>query len=403
MTEYVDERYPFSGPTTAVQPGGNGRHQQGIPPEPEGPPSEVEHAPAPAPAPRGALKNWQPFTLRDAYQERAPVAYAVGKLFELPSVNIVYGAPGCLKSFLLADLAVCVASGNPWLQPLPGENGEALTVHPGPVVWLDFDNGQRRTHDRFAALGRALKLPEETPLYYYSMPSPWLNSDSKGQVAELSELIKGHGARLVVIDNLGAVTPTVDENSPEIIRVFSNLRWLAETTGAAVVVIHHQRKSNGFKTRKGESLRGHSGIEAALDLALLIERSEEQRTNLVVAATKSRGQEVEPFGGIFAVEFRPDGELHAARFFGKPVLSDELVMVATIRAAILASLAAGEEVKKGELVTRTQAKLSGIGEKRITGIIDLLLEQGVLNATYGPHRSQLISKTSDENGAEEAE
>lgn len=347
-------------------------------------------------APKGVLSAWQPFTLKDAYQERPPVNYAVGKLFELPSVNIVYGPPGCLKSFLMADLAVCVASGNPWLPPAPGEGGQSLTVTPGPVIWLDFDNGQRRTHDRFGALGRALRLPEDTtPLYYYSMPTPWLNTDNKAQIGELGEIIKTHNARLVVVDNLGAVTPTVDENSAEIIRVFAHLRWLAEYTGAAVDVIHHQRKSNGFKTRKGESLRGHSGIEAALDLVLLVERSEEQRDNLAIIPTKTRGLEVKPFGAIFAFELRPDGELNVARFFGKAVQSDELLLVATIRAAVLASLAAGEEIKKGELVTRTQAQLSGIGENRVIGVINLLIEQGILSARYGPRNSQLISKKPD--------
>ena len=350
----------------------------------------------PTPAPKGVLSAWQPFTLKDAYEERPPLAYAVGKLFELPSVNVVYGQPGGYKSFLMADLAACVASGSPWLSPAPGENGAAFPVTPGVAVWLDFDNGKRRTHDRFAALGRARNLPEDTPLAYYSMPTPWLNTDNKGQIAELAELIKARGARLVIIDNLGAVTPTVDENSAEIIRVFAHLRWLAEDTGVALVVIHHQRKSNGWKTRKGESLRGHSGIEAALDLVLLVERSEEQRENLAIVPTKTRGLECKSFGAIFAFENRPDGELNAARFFGKAVQSDELVMVATIRAAILASLAAGEEVKKGELVTRTQAKLSGIGEKRITGVIDFMLEQGVLTAHYGPRKSQLISKTGEE-------
>ena len=355
-----------------------------------------QDTPPTAPAPKGVLKAWQPFTLKDAYQDRPPIAYAVGRLFELPSVNIVYGQPGGFKSLLVADLAVCVASGLPWLNPAPRESGAAFPVSPGPAVWLDFDNGKRRTHEHFGALARSRNLPDDIPLFYYSMPIPWLDSANKTHIAELGELLKSHGARLVVIDNLGAVTPTVKENDSEIIRPFAHFRWLAEYTGAAVVVIHHERKSNGFKTRKGENLRGHSGIEAALDLALLVERSEEQEDNAVITATKSRGAKVKPFGAIFAYEDKPDGELYKALFFGKAAQSDELILVANIRAAILASLAAGEEVKKGELVNRTQAQLSGIGENRVIGVINLLLEQGVLVARYGPRNAQLISKTSEE-------
>ncbi len=59
--------------------------------------------------------SWQAYTLADAYQARPPIQYIAGALFEVPSLNIVYGAPGTLKSFLLQDLAVCVAAGQEWL------------------------------------------------------------------------------------------------------------------------------------------------------------------------------------------------------------------------------------------------------------------------------------------------
>jgi hypothetical protein len=115
------------------------------------------------------------------------------------------GAPGAYKSFLLADLCGCVAGGRAWLPPLNGENGDGMPVLPGAAVWLDFDNGRRRTHDRFAALGRALQLPESSPLSYYSMPTPSLDPRSRDHVSGLVDLLKEAGAKLVVIDNLGAI------------------------------------------------------------------------------------------------------------------------------------------------------------------------------------------------------
>ena len=108
---------------------------------------------------------WKAFTLADAYQARPPVEYVTGRLFEIPSLNIVYGAPGTLKSFLLQDLAVCVASGQDWLTPAPWQgSGRGIITKQAPVIWLDFDNGTRRTHNRFEALGRARNLPAETPI-----------------------------------------------------------------------------------------------------------------------------------------------------------------------------------------------------------------------------------------------
>ncbi len=114
--------------------------------------------------------------------------------------------------------------------------------------------------------------PATTPLYYVSMPVPWLDASDPLQVDLLVARLDKLAARLLVVDNLGTVLGEADENSAEMARVMSNFRRLAEHTGAAVVILHHQRKGNGFKGRAGDTLRGHSSIEAALDLALLIQR-----------------------------------------------------------------------------------------------------------------------------------
>lgn len=60
-------------------------------------------------------------TVNDAYTERESLTYIVDGLIEQGSLNIVYGAPGCLKTMLLIDMAVCVASGQPWLESLQDE------------------------------------------------------------------------------------------------------------------------------------------------------------------------------------------------------------------------------------------------------------------------------------------
>jgi len=116
---------------------------------------------------------WQVFTLKDAFAPRDPLIWIVEGIISEGSLSIWYGAPGTLKSMFLSDMAVSVAAGYRWLTQ-PDNPMTGLVTAPGAVLWLDFDNGQRRTHERFAALARARNLSDSTPVYYVSMPSPML-------------------------------------------------------------------------------------------------------------------------------------------------------------------------------------------------------------------------------------
>ena len=61
-------------------------------------------------------EDWHVYTLENAYEERPPLRHVIDGLFPSPSLSIIYGAPGTIKSLLVADLAICLAAGLP---PLP--------------------------------------------------------------------------------------------------------------------------------------------------------------------------------------------------------------------------------------------------------------------------------------------
>ena len=138
------------------------------------------------------LPSGGPILSADAYAPREALQFAVSGLLTLPSLSIVYGAPGTLKSFLLADMAINVAAGLPWLAALPGEGDIARAVIQSPAMWIDFDNGARRTHERFDALGHAYKLPADVPIVYYSMPSAGLDAGDTAAMVTLADRIKEH-------------------------------------------------------------------------------------------------------------------------------------------------------------------------------------------------------------------
>ena len=346
---------------------------------------------APIPEQLADIFGWNFRTLDNAYAERKPTQYVVGQLFALPSLNIVYGAPGCLKSMLLADMAVCVAGGLDWLEPLPeSEHTRLFPTLQKPVLWIDFDNGARRTDDRFGALARARGLPPDVPLYYASMPSPWLDASNPEEVEQLRWRIQALDAAMVVIDNLGTVCGDADENSSAMIKVLGNFRHISEETGAAVVLIHHQRKASGFSSRAGESLRGHSSIEAALDLALLIQRDDEQSPTLEVKSTKTRDIDVWPFAAMFTFEHRTNtNDLHKARFWG--IGMDDDHSYDTLDAAIYNALR-GTKLNQTQLIDAIAAHCGDdFSKKRIRERVLTLQIDHKISAERGARNSVLYS------------
>jgi hypothetical protein len=327
--------------------------------------------------------GWRVFTLTEAYHPRPPLVYVVEELFPLPSLSIVYGPPGALKSLLLADLMICAAAGLPWLEPLPQASGTVPPKHTQqvPGLWADFDNGVRRTHERFEALAKARHLPDTTPVAYVSMPSPWLDAGKADTMRVLAECIHAQGAKLVILDNLSTVKGEVEENSAEMGTVMAAFRRLAEDMQAAVILIHHPRKESGPTTRAGDRLRGHSSIEAAIDLALLVER-DAHADALTLQSTKVRGMDVPPFGALFSYKHHPSTtELATARFFGRPV--KDTVSDRAIEEAVLAAVNATSLMNKTQLVNTVKSLFSDVGFNRIGGIIDRLESQKKVKTKLG--------------------
>lgn len=308
-------------------------------------------------------------TLEDALQPRPPTIYAVEPLFAVPSLNILYGAPAAMKSLILADLAVCIAAGLDWLPPLPHNTSGAVKpfkTTQNTCLWLDFDNGAHRTANRLAAFARGHQATS-APLFYLSMPSAPFDANKPSAVSEMVDYVRNISAGFVCIDNLMTISGGKDENSPEIGQTLANLRFIAEKTESAVVLIHHARKANGFRGGLGDDLRGHSSIRGAVDLALLVER-EEGTDSVKITATKTRDIAPEPFGALFTYTHGLGTyDLETAKFFGEQPSGVETT--AEIEQAIFQALwDAGKPISQSELVKAVKNAGVQAGVNRIRNI-----------------------------------
>lgn len=336
--------------------------------------------------PAAAPDGWQPLTITDFYAPREPVKEIVKGILRPRTLTIPYGAPGDLKTMLFMDQVVCIAMGKPWLPPAPWQSGgKAIPTLQCPVIWIDQDMGNDKILERFAALCKQHKAPPDLPLKVYSFQNPPLDASDPASIAILAA--RATGAGLIVIDNLGTISGEAEENASTMRLVMANLRWLAEETGAAVIVIHHQRKSNGISGRAGDALRGHSSIEAALDLALHISR-EPYSDQITIKSTKTRAREVAPFTAYFSYTQDDNGDLETAQFYS--VEPEDNLSSYAIEREIKAALKT-EAMTQSALWQAVKSELPEVGKPRILDMIRQLEDSGAIRMTPGMKNAKVYT------------
>jgi hypothetical protein len=186
--------------------------------------------------------------------EYRPPEFLVALLIETSVLALIFGDPGCGKSFIAIDIALCVATGTPF-------HGHA--VKRGPVFYIAGEgfNGLAR---RFAAWGKARGVDiKGAPLFVSTRPAQFLDAGSAQAVAEaVRGLAAQHGApALIVIDTLARNFGPGDENSTsemgQFIAAIDDLK--ARFPGCAVLIVHHT--GHGDKQRA----RGAMALKGALD------------------------------------------------------------------------------------------------------------------------------------------
>lgn len=215
----------------------------------------------------------------DALAPMDPVDWLCDGVFSAGSVSVAFGAPGSKKTWSMLDLAVCVALGQPWL-------GHATKQ--STVLIIDEESGKKRILRRVGDVIRGHLADASVPIHGTSLHgfNFFAPSTDTGSQA-LETLIRSHGAAFVIMDALADVMLGGDENAvKDTQKVFHALRQVAEATGAAILLIHHANKVNGY--------RGSTAIAGAIDLLLQVESK--QGTALVnFETTKARDTEPAKF------------------------------------------------------------------------------------------------------------
>jgi hypothetical protein len=330
------------------------------------------------------IDEWKPIPMEKIMNGGEPTRYLVDGIIEEKSLNVFYGAPASFKTMILMDCAICVAAGIPWLADDKGKGG--FETRQCPVVWLDFDNGENRVLKRFhAMLGARGLLGKDVPMHVYAPDSSIFDASDARQVDMVSRLLDKCKAGLTVADNLCLISGATDENSADMKTVMSNLRMIINRTGSSFVPIHHQKKGRS-EGRAGDSLRGHSSIEASLDLAMLVGK---EGNHAKMTPTKVRGAEIsiEVLSEFYYTHNPGTKDLRTALFYGLSRAIKQVRNSVDVKRVVIDYVGGTTKLNKGELIDTIIEDMKNLGErvskKSVTSAIDELIVEGILRDERG--------------------
>ncbi|WP_054527432.1 AAA family ATPase [Citromicrobium sp. WPS32] len=185
--------------------------------------------------------------------------FLIDDWIERDAFGVIFGPPGCGKTFFALDLSLCVAA--------------ALDFHghgvkPGPVIYIAGEGHggiARRLHAWARHRGASLS---GVPFFKSVRAAQFLNGDHAAKVTEaVCELAAVHGApALIVIDTLARNYGPGDENATSDMSAFvaamDNLR--AEWPATTVAVVHHTGHENTNRARGSIVLKAACDFEYAV-------------------------------------------------------------------------------------------------------------------------------------------
>jgi len=190
-----------------------------------------------------------------------PIQWLVRNYVEADSLALMFGDPGCGKSFAAIDLACCIATGTAW---------HGNKTNPGAVFYIAGE-GQNGLLRRFAAWSQHNNVPlTGAPLFVGHRPAQLVNAAAAATVANAVEEMQadaGHAPALIVVDTL-ARNFGGDENSQEDMGAFiANLDDFLRKSGewdATVLIVHHSGHADKSRSRGSSALKGAVDAEYSL-------------------------------------------------------------------------------------------------------------------------------------------
>lgn len=224
-----------------------------------------------------------------------PPAMQIDQFLPVGGVMGITSYPGVGKTWAAMEVARAVGSGEPFL-------GKYKTMR-GGVLFVGSDSSLYDYARQWTRLTRSLPNPHDTfePVRFL-IQSTFMFEDTD----EIRRLIRTHqkfewgehrntdagpvrekGFHVIIFDTLSRLTRANQNDNTEMEEVFRNIRWLAEATDAAVILLHHNSKKSEFND--GSDWRGAMSQIGALDSWVQLTPSRKDKYLVGVGFKKFRG------------------------------------------------------------------------------------------------------------------
>ena len=219
-----------------------------------------------------------PSTLPVVNFSQGPNMVSIPRDFVFPGlpagkVAILSAPGGTGKSYLLLELGMAVAAGEPLIHGLVPNSS-------GPVRYISFEEDETDIHNRLAALFNAFNdvPPPVESFFPTALEGENLPLVGRGGVVSADSVAwlerQCEGMRLVILDPLSRLHEADENNNGEMKSLIRTLIATAKKTRCAIVVAHHTGKSavlNGLADAQG-SHRGASCIVDDPRLAMTLSK-----------------------------------------------------------------------------------------------------------------------------------
>lgn len=182
---------------------------------------------------------------------------------------MIAAAPKSGKSLLASQLALCAATGHPflrWLVPAPVK-----------VLYFNLEVNEDIFSERFEMQALGIGVQPQAGVMLVESDIKSFNIASDHDYQKMKNLIQSSQAELVIFDVLSRTHAAQENDNSQMKEILLGLRKVCG--GAASVVIHHSRKApQGMHNANlgASSMRGASAVHGEVDLAMILVKDEDQ-------------------------------------------------------------------------------------------------------------------------------